>query len=230
MEKDYTSKIKQMRNLAMFKNKTDEEIIAWIKKREERQRAEEPEQPISQPTRRRKAPDEPPPPEDEDAAKDAEYEVLFSAKLESLQKEYGVDMNNSNDVEMLKALAKHQIQYDVVDRQIIRLQREDELDTRTLKNLGDFQKGLMVTILDLQEKLGIGRRQRKEKQVDSIPQFVELVRTRARAVWERTTHPVRCEACEIELARYWLNFPDKASIVHFELECWKCGERVVFTR
>lgn len=225
MEKDYTSKIKQMKNLAMFKDKTDEEILEWIKKREERQRNEAPEKPVRQaPTK--KAKDEPQSMEDADA----EYQALFDSKLEQLKTEYGVDMNNSNDAEMLKSLVEQSIQKDVVNKQIIRLQREDELDTRTLKNLGDYQKGLITTITDLQEKLGINRKQRKEKQIDSIPQFVEQVRTRAADVWKRSTHPVRCENCEIELARYWLNFPDQASLVTFELECWKCGERVVYNR
>jgi hypothetical protein len=223
MEKDYTSKIKQMRNLAMFKDKTDEEILDWIKKREERQRNEEPEKPVKQPVKKT------PETKSEDDA-DAEYQELFDSRLEQLKTEYGVDMNNSNDAEMLKSLVEQSIQKDVVNRQIIRLQREDELDTRTLKNLGDYQKGLISTITDLQEKLGINRKQRKEKQVDSIPQFVELVRSRARDVWKRSTTPVRCEACEIELARYWLNFPEKASIIQFEIECWQCGERVVFNR
>lgn len=225
MEKDYTSKIKQMRNLALFKDKTDEEIIAWIKAREARQQAEGPEKPVKQTTRKKQQEEEP-----AGSDEDIEYERRYNEKLDGLQREYGVDMNSSNDAEMLRALARHLIQAEIVDKQIVKLQREEELDTRTLKNLGDYQKSLLMTIKDLQNDLGVARRQRKEKQVDSIPQFVELVRKRAREVWERSTHSVRCEACEIELARYWLNFPDKASIAHFELECWKCGEQVVYNR
>lgn len=228
MEKDYTSKIKQMRNLAMFKDKTDEEILEWIKRREERQKVEQPERPIKQSPRKPKEPEEPQEPNEDEL--DAQYQQEFDQRLDKLKEEYGIDMNNSNDVEMMKQLAQHQIQAEVVNRQIIRLQREPELDTRTLKNLGDYQRGLVTTITDLQEKLGINRKQRKEKQVDSIPQFVELVRTRASEIWKRTTHPVRCENCEIELARYWLNFPESASIVHLELECWKCKELVVYNR
>lgn len=220
-EKDYASKIKQMRNLAMFKNKTDEEILEWIHKREERQ-ATEPDKPRPQKPVKSQ--------EKTESDSDEAYDRLFNSKLETLQKEYGVDMNNSNDAEMLRSLARHLIQSEVVNTQIIGLQRQDTLDTRTLKNLGDYQKSVVQTITDLQEKLGIGRRQRKEKQLDSVPQFVEIVRTRARDLWNRTTNPVRCENCEVELARYWLNFPDKAAIISFEIECWKCGELVRYDR
>lgn len=223
MEKDYTSKIKQMRNLAMFKDKSDEEILAWIKKREERQKLEEPEKPVRQPRKQSKDI-----PTDEEL--DAEYESMFNEKLEQLRNEYGVDMNNSNDVEMLKQLAQHQIQAEIVNKQIIKFQREPELDTRTLKNLGDYQKGLVATITELQEKLGINRKQRKEKQVDSIPQFVSLVRKRASEVWQRSTTPVRCENCQIELARYWLNFPNLESDISMKLQCWKCNELVVYKK
>jgi hypothetical protein len=222
MEKDYTSKIKQMRNLALFKDKTDEEIIAWIKNREARQTVEGVEKPVRIPKSTSK----------KETAEDqeAKYEEDFNSKLEYLKNEYGVDMNNSNDAEMLRTLVQQMIQKDIVNLQINKLQREDELDTRTLVNLGVYQKGLVTTISDLQEKLGINRRQRKEKQVDSIPQFVELVRSRARDVWQRSTHPIRCESCEIELSRYWLNFPEKTRAVNFEIECWKCGELVVYAR
>lgn len=223
MEKDYSSQIKKYKNLALFKDKTDEEIIEWIKAREAKQRVESSEDSENPaPVKAR--------PKTKESDQDAEYAAEFNGKLEQLKSEYGVDMNNSNDAEMLKSLAQHLIQSEIVNRQIIRLQREEELDTRTLKNLGDYQKGLITTISDLQEKLGIVRRQRKEKQIDSIPQFIELARTRAREVWQRSTHPVKCGACEIELARFWLNFPDRAHIVHMELECWKCGERVVFDK
>jgi hypothetical protein len=222
MEKDYSAKIKSMRNLALFKDKTDEEILQFIKKREENQKVAAdpsgPEAPVKQTRKKSNAED------------DTEYEELFTQKLETLQKEYGVDMNNANDAEMLRSLVQHSIQKDVVNKQIIKLQREDELDTRTLKNLGDYQKGLVDTINNLQEKLGINRKQRKEKQVESIPQFVELVRSRAREVWDRETVSIRCENCEITLATYWLNFPLNATVVKMEIECDRCHERVIYNR
>lgn len=220
MEKDYTSKIKQLRNLALFKDKSDDEILAFLKAREAKQKLDEPEAPVEQ------EPEEPA----EISVSTRAFNKKYYTKLKSLQKEYGIDMNDSNDAEMLKSLTRHIIQSEIVNDQIIKLQGRPEVDTRTLKNLGDYQKSLVSTMTDLQEKLGIGRRQRKATQVDTIPQFIDMVRKKARTVWERATEPVRCERCQIELARYWLNFPDNAAIVHFEIECEKCKERVVFKR
>lgn len=217
---DYTSKIKQLKNLALFKDKSDEEIIAFLKARDAKQKIDEPEETVKQEL----------PVEIDPEISLAEFKKKYNFKLKTLQKEYGIDMNNSNDAEMLKSLARHIIQSEIVNDQIIKLQAKPEVDTRTLKNLGDYQKSLISTLTDLQEKLGIGRRQRKEKEVDSVPQFIDMVRKRARIVWERSTHSVNCERCNIELARYWLNFPANASIVHFEIECQKCHEKVVYTR
>lgn len=217
---DYTSKIKQMKNLALFKDKTDEEIVAFLKARDAKQKMDEPEETVKQEI----------PIELASTISLAAFKKKYNFKLKNLQKEYGIDMNNSNDAEMLKSLSRHIIQSEIVNDQIIKLQSKPEVDTRTLKNLGDYQKSLISTLTDLQEKLGIGRRQRKEKEVDSVPQFIDMVRKRARIVWERATYPILCGRCNIELARYWLNFPENASIVHFEIECEKCQEKVVFTR
>jgi hypothetical protein len=217
---DYTSKIKQLKNLALFKDKSDEEIIQFLIARDAKQKMDEPEETVKQEIPIEIAPNIPL----------EEFKKKYTLKLKSLQKEYGIDMNNSNDAEMLKSLSRHIIQSEIVNDQIIKLQAKPEVDTRTLKNLGDYQKSLISTLTDLQEKLGIGRRQRKEKEVDSVPQFIDIVRKRARIVWERSTHAINCERCNIELARYWLNFPENASIVHFEIECGKCHEKVVYTR
>jgi len=229
MEKDYSARVKQLQNLAMFKHKTEDEIIEWIKVRDARQEEEPPK-----PMRSRKKPA--PTQLDEavarlgDTEEDAAYERLFNEKLSALQKEYGIDMNSSNDAETLKTFTRAIIQQEVVNRQIIKLQREEELDTRTLKNLGDYQKTLVDTMTNIQEKLGINRRQRKEKQVDSIPQFVDLVRSRSRVVWNRSTTPIMCNACQITLATYWLNFPKLENAVSLELTCWKCGEKVLYNK
>jgi ribosomal protein S27E len=214
-------KIKQMRNLAMFKEKSDEEIREWILMREARQQLDEPEKPVQQkqkPGSNKKQPSE------------EEQEQAFQEKLIQLQKEYGIDMNSSNDAEMLKGLVRQILQAEIVDRQIAKLQREDDVDTRTLKNLGDYQRSLYSTMTVLEDKLGIGRRQRKEKKVDTISQFVDVVRKNAGTIWDRTTSNVRCERCEITLATYWINFPKKAHMISMTLECWKCGEQVVYTR
>lgn len=198
-------KLRRLRNLKMFKGKTDDEIVEYMQNR--------PEKTI--PTAKESS--------------DIAYNKKFQKLLKSFQDEYGVDMNNSNDSEALINLVRHSLQLEKVNDQIIEMQQSDhQIDTRVLKNLGDYQRSLVTSISEFQNSLGINRKMRKEKQMDDVPQFIESLKTKALEFWERKTVKIICAKCDIELSRYWLNFPQLANTATFELECWKCGEKIVY--
>jgi hypothetical protein len=202
-----------MRNLKMFKGKTDEDIVAYLRNRAPKpSAAENPSQ------------DGGVPPVTID-----EYDQKFKKKLKLLQTEYGIDMNDANDADALRSLVRLGMQLEAVDAKIRTLHKTGDIDSRTLKNLGDYQRSVQMSITDLQDRLGIARKQRKEKQVDDIPKYIEALQDRAKNFWERQTVPIRCERDQIELARLWINFPKLNNSASFELECWKCHERVLHT-
>jgi hypothetical protein len=215
MEDINPGQLARMRNLKMFKGKTDEQILEYLKNRKPK-------------------PPKPPriPKVDKDILSDSERSYLerFNKKLSQLRDEYSVDMNEANDAEGVRSLVRLVIQAEDANEKIRALQHEVHPDDKQLKNYGDFQRGLITSITDLQDKLGITRKVRKERQVDDIPQYLKEIRLKARDFWDRKTFSVRCEKCEIELARYWLNFPNLASKADFELECWRCNEKVVYVR
>jgi hypothetical protein len=207
----YQGKINRMRNLAMFKGKSDVEILEHILRKEGEKRVKAV------------------PVKEEGSSYNARYKRL----IDRLQSEYGVDMNESNDTEALKLLVKHTLQLETLDLQIRNLQEKDELtneDTRTFKNLADVQRSLVSSITELQDRLGISRKARKEKQVDDIPQFIEALKTKASEFWDRKTIQVKCEKCQVELARYWLNFPHDYTAVSMELECNRCKEKIIHVK
>jgi hypothetical protein len=207
----YQGKINRMRNLAMFKGKTDLEILEHILRKEGEKRVKEV------------------PVKEDSLSYNARYKRLF----DRFQTEYGVDMNESNDTEALKLLVKHTLQLETLDKQIQNLQELPHMtneDTRTLKNLADVQRSLVTSVTELQDRLGISRKARKEKQVDDVPQFIESLKTKAAEFWDRKTVQIRCEKCQIELARYWLNFPKRPLSIKVELECERCEEKVIYVR
>lgn len=207
IEEEYLGRIKKMRNLRLYHGKSDEEIYRAIKDKE---RQRELGMVI----------------EKTDSTPEQKFKELFK----KLRDEYGVDMNESNDVEALKMLAQHTIQLDAINTQISHITGQGHLsndDTRTLKNLGDIQRTTMMSITDLQDRLGISRKARKEKQSDSLPAFIEKLKDKAADYWERSTTQVRCETCKIELLRYWKNFPKRKSLITAELECPKCGQQTL---
>lgn len=209
MEEIDENKLKRLRNLRMFKDKTDEEIIAYLQNREPKKIKTQEEV-------------------EEDLDDDAQYEKKFKQRFNKLRDDYSVDINDSNDVETLRTLVRVVLQLEELDKSFRRQQKLN--DSRELKNLSDVQRSLVQSANDLQDKLGISRRMRKEKTVDDIPQYIAMLKEKARKVWDRETVSVRCEKCQIELARYWLNFPNKTKHLGFEGECWKCGEKVIYNR
>jgi hypothetical protein len=148
-----------------------------------------------------------------------------------LKDEFAIDMNNSNDAESLKNLVRLQIQLENVVKQIEEIQKQPSPsrdDILQLKNLGDFQKSIMGSLAELQDKLGISRKQRKEKQVDDIPQFIDGLLTKAKVYFDKKTVAIDCPKCMIELGRYWLNFPKEVNSVEMSLTCWKCKEVIEY--
>lgn len=206
-------KLRKLRNLKMFHYKEtgerwpDDEILAYIANRPP------------------KGPDKPEVPKTDEE----KHESRFNYKLRSLKAEYAVDMNESNDAESLKALVRMSLQNEEMDKKI-QIAMKSDFDPRDLKNLFDAQRAVTMSISDLQEKLGISRRQRKAKEVDDIPKWVADVRARAKEFWQGNTVPVTCPKCQIELARFWINFPKIDNKLSFTTKCWKCEESVVFNR
>ena len=206
MEEEYDeAKLRRLRNLKMFHGKSDEDIIAYLQNREPKVESE----PVEV---------------DEDVA----YDRKFRNRFNKLKEDYSVDMNDSNDVETLRQLVRVVIQLEEIDKSFRKKQKEH--DTRELKNLSDVQRALIQSANELQDKLGISRKLRKEKTVDDIPQYIAMLKDKARKVWDRETVSVRCAKCEIELARYWVNFPKKTHKLSYEGECWKCGETVIYNK
>lgn len=201
--------LRRMRNLKMFKGKTDEEIIRYLKNRAPKPEPEKPSADLVT-----LAPDE--------------YDIKYKKKLKALQTEYAIDMNDANDADALRSLVRLALQLESADARIRDLHKSGDMDSRTLKNIGDYQRSVQMSITELQDRLGIARKQRKEKQVDDIPKYIEALQDKAMTFWNRKTVPVRCEKDQIELARVWINFPKLNNAASFEMECWKCHETVIF--
>lgn len=202
--------IKRMRNLKLYQGKSDDEIRAMMAEKQVKDALEPPKSIKAERT----------------------YDTRFKEKIDQLQDEFAVDMNDANDREMLSSLVRHQLQSEAADETIRSIYQRGSLDAedfRNLKNLGDMQRSIAQTITDLQDRLGISRKLRKEKQTDDIPQWVDSVLERAKTMFDRQTVKVECPRCRIELMRYWLNFPQMKNEVDLKLTCWKCEEVTVIS-
>ena len=218
------AKLKKLRNLQYFRAWTDEQIGEWYRLRhgDDERPPETPPDVIDQ------LPASATPSVEIEAFDPEEYKKKFNAYYNRYRKEFAVDMNETNDVESLKSFVRYTIQLERVDEIIMKEQAAKAPDHRTLKGLGDFQRSLQMNLNELQDKLGISRKARKEKTHDDIPQYIKAIREKAKVFWEGKTVGVQCAVCKIELARYWLNFPDLTESVKFNVTCTKCGEKVTY--
>ena len=216
------AKLKKLRNLKMFREWTNEQIIDWVRTREKNKL------PPANP--RDVVKDAPPTvPTEALAITEDEYNKLFKKYLTRYRRELGVDMNNANDAESLRSLVRYAIQLDLINKAILNEQRKVNPYPQTLKGLGDFQRTVQQNINESQDRLGVSRKQRKDREHgDDITEYTRMLQEKARNFWERKTVPVRCEKCRIELARYWLNFPDMSQSIKFELTCDRCHEKVLY--
>jgi hypothetical protein len=208
---EYKGKIKRLRNIPRFKDFSDYELLQIVLRKE---KVREEQQLIAM------------------ADGVVKPDKRFEQKLSGLQKEYGVDMNDSNDAEALKQLVRYLIQQEDTDLEIRAVKETLKADplslSRTVKAYGDIQRSLTMSINELQDRLGITRKARKEKQVDDIPQYIDSIRSRAQEFWNRSTTPITCPGCLIELARFWNNFPDMEHSIEAKFVCWKCREQVLY--
>lgn len=212
---EYKGRIKRLRNIPKFKDFSEYELLQIILRKEKVKE----EQRLLAAT---------------SADGSAKLDKRFEQKLTNLQQEYGIDMNDSNDVESLKQLVRYLIQQEDIDVDMRELKETLKSDpvtlSRALKSYGDIQRSLTMSINDLQDRLGITRKARKEKQVDDIPQYIEALRVRAEDFWKRKTMPIICNNCSIELARFWINFPDMEHRIEGNFVCWKCKENITYIK
>lgn len=220
------AKLRKLRNLKYFRDWDDEQIQEWY-----RLRHGDDEAPPETPPELNRATYTPSeaPSVPEGSFNAEEYKKKFNQYLNRYKKEYAVDMNEANDAEALRSLVRFIIQLERADELVMEEQARPTPDHRVLKGYGDFQRSIQMSVNELQDKLGISRKQRKDKQVDDIPQYIREIRQKAKDFWNGKTLPVRCEKCKIELARYWINFPDKTKKINFELICDKCDTGVSYT-
>lgn len=211
----------RFKNLKAFHGWTDDEIKTYMKNREKK-----PKPPPRLFQEKTESGEEGPP----FVYDESEYKKKYDTYFRKYIKEYGVDMNETNDVQALQSMVRLIIQAEVVNENILKLHADPRFSSKVLKDMGDFQRSVQMSLKELQEQLGINRKARKEKQADDLPQYIRSLQVKAAQFWNRSTTPIMCYKCKVELARFWINFPDDLISQNMTIMCAKCDEKVVFSQ
>jgi len=145
-----------------------------------------------------------------DLAPIKEFEIRINAKLEEFDKDYDLSDMKINDKLLLRALAQAFITLEDYEILTFKLRGEGVNDgTINLINSIEGQKSKLRTdISKFQDDLKIARKIRKGDREESVLNYIEGLKEKAKKFYEAKMSYVFCPNCNMLLATIWVLYPD----------------------
>lgn len=139
------------------------------------------------------------------------WEERIQKKIDEFSSDYDLDDLKINDIYSLKALAAAIIRLQDYDNLLGQIQAEGiNIDNIILiDKIQKIQTDLRRDISNLQNDLKITRRVRKSEKEESVINFIEDLKVKARKFYQQKMHYVFCPECDTLLFTGWFLFPDK---------------------
>ena len=147
-----------------------------------------------------------------------DFEERINHKIDDFAKDYDLSDLKINDLLTLRALAQAYITLEDFERYSFKLRQKglDEIDVVRLEKINKILGDLRRDISNLQNDLKITRRIRKGDQEESVINFIESLKRKARTFYYAKMRPVVCPECKTWIASVWALYPDdKQSKVRF---------------
>lgn len=191
--------LNSMRNLAQYKDLTDEE---WDVKSQEILLNLEP---------------------------NADFEKLIEGKLKQFEEAYDLSDMKFNDLETLRALCQAVIFLEIYEqRSFLMAQQEITGESINLTSkLEEWKNNLRVSISKLQDDLKITRKTRKSEHSESVAEEIEKLQADAREFFEQKMAFLFCEGrngdkdCDMLLSTTWFLYFEEDN--QMSLHCKRCG-------
>jgi polyhydroxyalkanoate synthesis regulator phasin len=141
-----------------------------------------------------------------------EFEDRINRKIEDFSKDYDISDLKINDMLTLRALAQAFITLEDLERYYFKLRQSglDDTDIIRLEKLNNVLSMLRRDISNLQNDLKITRKIRKGDQEESVINFIENIKQKARKFYFSRMRPVVCPNCGTWIASVWSLYPDDA--------------------
>lgn len=197
--------LSQLKNLYQNRNKTDEEILAEFNANTEKLDAESHEK------------------------------ATVSDFLKRMEEDYVMSEMNVNDEKSIEDLIGIYKRIKIVDDKITEILEESEtIDSRRLKELGDYLQGLRESRSKIEQDLGITRKARKGSGESSVVDTIEDLKRRAKVLLEKKLNFCYCPACSMLLSTVWFLYPNGGNSLTLtcnrELPSGKiCGTKITVT-
>ncbi len=199
------NKVKRMRNLAQYKNLSDE---AFEKVMEDRA--------VS-------------------VGRSEDFETRILKKLEEFDKDYDLSDMKINDRDMMRALIQAQINLEDYEQFLFKIRSEGitESSLYATEKLQKVMSDLRADISKLQNDLNITRKVRKSDQDVSVLAYITGLKEKAKKFYEAKMSYVFCPKCDMLLGTFWTMYPDNERN-KIALVCGRvmpdgstCGEKVI---
>jgi hypothetical protein len=198
-------KSKRMRNLAQYKNLSDDEFTAVMENRSLTM------------------------------GKSKDFEERIVNKLNEFEKDYDLSDMKINDMDSLRALIQMQITLEDYEQfqYTLRSQGISENTIFTLEKLQKAMSDIRTDISKIQNDLNITRKVRKSDQDVSVLAYITSLKDKAKRFYESKMSYIFCPKCNMLLGTIWTMYPDnernKIALVCGRVlpDGSKCGEKVV---
>lgn len=205
MEDKTSGKYSRMKNLAQYRDLSDEEFDAVITKK-------------SMGIEQSKA-----------------FEERIKLKLAEFERDYDLSDMKINDMDTLRALIQSQISLEDYEQHQYKLRSEGITEDiiYASEKLSKIMSDLRGDISRFQQDLNITRKVRKSDKEASTIAYLSNLQAQAKKYYEQKMHYVFCPKCDMLLSTVWLQYPNSDKN-RMQLTCGrvypdgsKCGEKVV---
>ena len=197
-KRSFTPSKKRIRNLAQYRDMTDEEYDIEYEKLYGTEEVE---------------------------VEQEDLETLIKVKIDALGVDYDFDDMKVNDMAQLRALAMALIQLDDLEREAFEVRKIITNDNIfVLEKINKIINGLRADISSISSDLQLTKRVRAQSKDVSIANQWKELSQKATTFYKKKMLYIFCTNCRFLLSTVWLLYPD-SELNQIKLECRHCGKQ-----
>lgn len=142
---------------------------------------------------------------------DNKWEEKIKAKLEEFSNDYSLDDLRVNDLMTLRSLASAVLRLEDFEARMNRITNQEGVtddNILVLDKLGKLMSDLRNDISKMQDDLKITRKNRKGDKEQSVINYLEDLKKKAKQFYEEKAFQVFCPKCNMLLATLWTLYPE----------------------
>lgn len=149
----------------------------------------------------------------------------INAIIKNFEDDYDLSEMTANDQLALLELARIFTTLESIEKQLQTMLNEENTDWFAFEKVNKIASVLRDDASRFQRDLNITRKARQDSGGQSVVDFIEDIKSRAKKFQDRTLSSIFCPKCKMLLAKIWLLYPEEAS--EFSIVCKRCKKPIV---